>query len=231
VPAITPEIRAVFFDAVGTLLFPNPAAPVVYAGVARRAGITLDPSTVCERFVEAYRTQELIDKAAVWITSEERERDRWRIIVATTLRGVADPEACYRELFEHFAKPDAWRVAPDVAQLLGTLLERGVRIGLGSNYDARLWSVLDGFPELAPLRECVVVSAAVGYRKPSHEFFREVVRVASCQVGQILFVGDDIENDYTGATAAGLKAILLDSGNRHPGLVNRIKELKELTGS
>ena len=64
------------------------------------------------RFVEAYRTQELIDRAAGWVTSEERERDRWRSIVAATLRGVPDPDACFRELFDHFAKPTSWRLGP-----------------------------------------------------------------------------------------------------------------------
>ena len=37
-PWVHPGIRAVFFDAVGTLLFPWPAAPVVYAGTALRHG-------------------------------------------------------------------------------------------------------------------------------------------------------------------------------------------------
>ena len=60
------------------------------------------------------------------------------------------------------------------AAVLDQLLTRGIRVGIGSNYDARLRSVLDGFPELAPLRERVVISAAVGYRKPALEFFREV---------------------------------------------------------
>jgi putative hydrolase of the HAD superfamily len=180
--------------------------------------------------VEAYKTQELIDKAAGWVTSEERERDRWRVIVTTTLRGVPNPDACYCELFEHFSKASAWRIAPEAALALTGLLERGIRVGLGSNYDARLWPVLDGFPELDPLRERAVVSASVGFRKPAREFFREVLRVANCEAAQVLFVGDDIENDYTGATTAGLKAILVDRLGRYPGLANHIKQLTEITG-
>ena len=37
------------------------------------------------------------------------------------------------------------------------------------------------------------------------EFFREVIRVADCEPGEILFVGDDVENDYEGARRAGLE--------------------------
>jgi putative hydrolase of the HAD superfamily len=224
-----PEIRAVVFDVVGTLLYPNPSAPAVYAEAARRRGLDLSPADARARFVEAHKTQELIDRAAGWVTSEEREHDRWRSIVAVTLRGVPDPEACFHELFEHFSKPASWRIERDAAAGIGKLQERGLVVGLGSNYDARLWSVLDGFPELAPLRERVVVSAAVGFRKPAAEFFREVVRAAGCAPGEILFVGDDIGNDYTGATAASLNAVLLDETGRYPSLVKRIKRLTELT--
>src|SRR5262249_35795752 len=161
-----------------TLLFPDPGAPVVYAEVARRAGPDLSPADARSRFVGAYRTQELIDRESGWATSEEREHDRWRAIVAATLRGVPDPDACFRELFEHFAEPAAWRLHPDAPTVIAALHARGLVLGIGSNYDARLWSVLDGLPELAPLRERTVISAAVGFRKPSGKFFREVVRVA-----------------------------------------------------
>ena len=102
-------------------------------------------------------------------------------------------------------RPDAWRPIPRAAGVLDQLLSRGIRVGIGSNYDARLRSVLDGFPELAPLRDTVIVSAAVGYRKPALEFFRELTRVADCEPGEILFVGDDFENDYEGARRAGLQ--------------------------
>jgi putative hydrolase of the HAD superfamily len=217
----------VFFDAVGTLLFPDPGALAVYAEVARKLGLDLTPADVRARFVEAYRAHELIDRESGWVTSEEREHDRWRSIVATTLRDLSDPEACFPELFEHFAKPASWRLGRDVAAVIAALSRRGFVLGLGSNYDSRLWSVLDGFPELAPLRERTVISAAVGFRKPSEKFFREMVRVAGCEPGQILFVGDDPGNDYIGATEAGLNAVLLDPDGRS-ALQNRITHLAEL---
>jgi putative hydrolase of the HAD superfamily len=226
---LLPDTRAVFFDAVGTLLFPNPAAPMVYAAVASRAGFDLSPTVARSRFLEAYKTQELIDRSTGWVTSEQRERERWQAIVAATLLGVPDPAACFRELYGHFSKPAAWRLNPDAAEVIVKLRDRGLLVGLGSNYDSRLWSVLEGFPELAPLRDRVVISATVGFRKPAAQFFKEVVRVSGCEPGQVLFVGDDIENDYNGASAAGLNAVLLDDRDGNAGQVKRIKRLAELT--
>lgn len=221
-------VRAALFDAVGTLIFPWPSAPVVYAGVALRHGFDLDPAVIRERFLAAFRAEEAIDRAAGWVTSEEREVARWRRIVANTLTEVPDAEACFRELFDHFADPAAWAVTPDAAAVFTALRDRGLALGLASNYDARLRPVVDGHPELAPLRDRVVISAAVGYRKPAAEFFREAVRVAGCEPGEVLLVGDDLENDYEGATAAGLKAVLLDERGHHTHVDRRIRSLAEL---
>jgi putative hydrolase of the HAD superfamily len=227
-PWVHPGIRAVFFDAVGTLLFPEPSAPVVYAAAARRQGLHLPNDQLLERFLAAYRTQEATDRAAGWGTSEARERERWAHVVGRTLRGVPDPEACFEELFGHFAEPSAWRVNRDVPAVFAHLRARGVVIGIGSNYDSRLLRVLAGHPELAPLCDRVVVSAAVGHRKPSAEFFRAVALSAGCDPGEVLFVGDDTENDYDGATAAGLPAVLLDPRNRYPAVARRISALGQL---
>ena len=225
---LLPDVRAVFFDAVGTLLFPDPSAPVIYTETARRHGLALSPAEVRERFVAAYRLEEDADAAAGWVTSEARERERWRRIVTDTLTGVADPEACYAHLFEHFARPEAWRIASDAAELLPALRDRGLLLGLGSNYDDRLWSVLDGFPELALVRERVLISSAVGVRKPGAGFFREAARAVGCDVSEVLFVGDDLGNDYLGATAAGMLAVLLDPRGSHPEIAERITRLADL---
>ncbi|QJW93481.1 HAD-IA family hydrolase [Frigoriglobus tundricola] len=227
-PRIPPNTRALFFDAVGTLLFPEPSAPVVYAETARRFGLPLSPHEVRTRFVAAYHAEEAADAGTDWATSEPRERDRWRRIVTGTLAGVLDPDGCYQHLFDHFARPDAWRVAPDAAEVFAALRARGLRLGLGSNYDERLWSVLAGFPELAPVCDRVLISAAVGVRKPGSGFFRAVARATECSVAEVLFVGDDVGNDYAGATAAGMPSVLLDPHDRHPDVPHRIASLSQL---
>lgn len=225
---IPEHTRAVFFDAVGTLVFPEPPAPIAYAETARRHGLELPPDEFRRRFRAAFRNEESADQAAGWKTSEAREETRWRRIVAESLHGVPDPEQCFRELFEHFASPAAWRLNPDTAAVFTSLQNRGLVLGIGSNYDARLWHLVNGFPELAPLRDRVVISAAVGYRKPAREFFTMMARAAGCEPQEVLFVGDDLGNDYDGATAAGMPAVLLDPQDEHPDIPHRIVGLREL---
>ncbi len=220
-------IRAVFFDAVGTLIHPTPSAPEMYAEVATRFGLTLPAAEIRTRFLAAFRAEEVADRAANWVTSEAREEARWRRIVADTLVGVADPDACFHTLYEHYAQPVAWAVDPTAAAVFAALRDRGLVLGLASNYDHRLETVIEGHPELLSLRPNVVISSRVGHRKPSPAFFADVLHRVGLSPGEVLLVGDDHENDYQGAKAAGLAALLLDPRNRHPEVEGRITFLSD----
>ncbi len=221
-------VRAVFFDAVGTLLFPAEPPADTYAAIARRQGVTLDPALVLKRFVTAFRAEEDADRVTGWVTSEPRERERWRRIVAASLPELPDPARGFAELFDHFGRPDAWSVNPDAGVVFAALAGRGAAVGIGSNLDARLVAVVAGHRELELVAGRVVVSAAVGHRKPSSRFFAEVARVAGCPAKEIAFVGDDWENDYDGAAAAGLVSVLFDPAGRRPGAGRRIARLRDL---
>jgi putative hydrolase of the HAD superfamily len=203
--------RAVFFDAVGTLLYPVTPPAETYAEAALRQGVTLDPELVLSRFRTAFRVEEEADRAAGWVTNEPREVERWRRIVAASLPELPDPGRGFTELFAHFARPDAWGVRRDAGRILAELDRRGVVLGIGSNLDSRLLGIVAGHDGLKPVARRVVVSAAVGYRKPSPRFFEAVVRAAGCAAGDVVFVGDEAVNDFAGATAAGMRAILTES--------------------
>src|SRR5579884_3522174 len=98
---LPPGVRAVFFDAVGTLIHPEPPAGAVYAAVGRAAGSRLDPAAIAARFQAAFRAEEAADLRHGLRTSPGREVERWRHIVATVLDDVRDPEGCFRELWAH----------------------------------------------------------------------------------------------------------------------------------
>lgn len=223
---LPPGTKAVFFDAVGTVIHPAVGAPTIYARTAEQYGLTVTPTEVLERFTAAFLAEERVDATAGWVTSEAREVARWQAIVATALPGA--PADCFDSLYGHFSKPEAWEVPAEASELLDRLASAGLALGLASNYDSRLRSVLAGRPELAPLRSRVVISSEVGVRKPAVGFFAHVAAVAGCHANEIVFVGDDLGNDYQGATAAGMTAVLLDPGDRHPDIRPRVRSLSEL---
>lgn len=218
-------IRAVFFDAVGTLIHPDPAAAVIYAEVAQRFGSRLTVPEIASRFRTAFNRQELIDRASGWRTSEAREIERWRQIVAEVLADVSEPAECFAELYAHFGRPEAWRREADIEPTLFELARRGYTLGLASNYDSRLRPVAAA---LLPRLRHILISSAVGWRKPAPEFFAALARLVELPAEEILYVGDDLANDYQGARAAGLDALLFDPlGKQMDQSVRRISRLME----
>lgn len=196
-------VRAVAFDAVGTLIVPAVPVLTTYRACGQRHGITVDDATLQGRFQAAVRREDALDRAAGWRTSEEREVRRWRAIVTATL-GVT---ACFDELWAHFARSDAWRAGPAVG-LLYDALGSGLAVAVASNFDARLRPVLAGVVGL-PGIDRVVVSSEVGWRKPAAEFFAAVADSLGTDAEHVLFVGDDRANDYEAALAAGMRTALI----------------------
>src|SRR5207302_6029408 len=187
---------------------PEPSAAEVYAEVGRSFGCQLDLPTIRARFHAAFAQEDERDRAASWRTDPAREERRWRAIVAHTLPDVADPEACFRTLWDYFASPASWQIAADAAAVLAELRRRELRLGIATNFDSRLRPILAGFAEL-PDDLVLVISAEVGWRKPAAEFFAAVAKAIGVASSEILMIGDDPENDVRAAEIAGMRALLL----------------------
>lgn len=222
---IDAALKAVFFDAVGTLITTQVPVGRTYAEFARKHGAEISEDQVRDAFRESFARQEKRDGHDGWRTDENRERYRWRTIVEEIVPANAD--ACFADLWEYFSQPAAWQVHPEASRVLNELDDRGLTVGIASNFDSRLNHVLAGWPDLRVVQPRCVVSSLVGWRKPAKEFFAAVVQTAACSPEEILFVGDDLRNDIHGATAAGLKAVLFDPEGRVEG-GQRIRQLRDL---
>lgn len=206
---VSGPIRAIFFDAVGTLLHPDPSAGQVYAEVGRAFGSRLKAEEIRARFAWAFAEEEKQDARQGYRTDEERERARWQGIVGRVLDDVADLTSCFEALYRHFREPSSWRVETNTEQVLLALSRAGIRLGMASNFDHRLREVVAGRPELWPLQH-LLISSEVGWKKPAVAFFDRLVDEVEVDASEILFVGDDLENDFEGARKAGLRALLFD---------------------
>lgn len=227
-PLPIPFPPVVFFDAVGTLIHPDPPAPMVYAAAGRRFGSRLDEATIAARFRAAFRRQEEVDRASNLRTDEAREVARWRAIVGEVLDDISDTETCFQVLYAHFAQPSAWRCQPESATVLAALAKRGHVLGIASNFDHRLRGLVENMPALRPVRH-LVISSEIGWRKPGPEFFAAMCRQADSPPEQVLYVGDDLVNDYQGARNAGVRAVLLAAhGIAGDPVEARITSLREL---
>ncbi|MEO8499141.1 MAG: HAD-IA family hydrolase [Planctomycetota bacterium] len=215
------SVRAVVFDAVGTLIYPNPPAAVVYQQLGLMQGSGLSEGEIASNFKSAIRQYPYQPR-----TNEHIERARWRRIVADVFTDLDDTESLFGQLWDHFARSSSWAVFDDVADALRELHTFGLVTAIGSNFDDRLSAIV---PELAPLdqTQATFVSSQLGFTKPAIEFFRAIEAELQLHPHELLMVGDDARNDIAGAAQAGWHGLLLDraaNGNTQ-GTIQSLREL------
>lgn len=215
--------RWVAFDAVGTLIYPNPPVRTAYYRIAQRFGSQLSEATIGDRFREAYLQLEESAPSGL-ITSESIEEAKWKEIVARVISDVSDPTGCFSELYDWFANPQAWSVFPDVVPALSRLAQAGLGVSIASNFDSRLHRVCDGLSELSGITQRIV-SSEVGFRKPAREFFAAVAKSAAVSESHLVMVGDSYTSDVAGAENAGMRAVWID--RKHATRVDRVASLGE----
>jgi putative hydrolase of the HAD superfamily len=221
--AALPRIRAVSFDAGGTLIQVSPSVGHIYVEVAARHGVKgLSAALLNRRFAAAWRAAKRFSYS----------RSDWTKLVDATFRGLTDrppSQTFFAKLYARFAEPDAWRVFGDVVSTLEALVARGLKLGVISNWDERLRPLLERL-RVASYFEVIVVSREVGCAKPSCAIFEHAVQTLELPPAAVLHVGDDRLMDVGGAQAAGLSALLLNRTAR-AAKEGRITSLEELCGS
>ena len=121
---------------------------------------------------------------------------------------VPDATPAFEELWQHFARPEHWRLVDEIAHLWRSLAGQNLMLGIASNFDARLETISQALlPELDP--RYLFISSRIGWRKPQPAFFASIEAQLQLRPEQILLVGDDPENDLRGAQSAGWHALLV----------------------
>ena len=206
-------IRAVLFDAVGTLIELREPVGETYARAAAEQGVEISPWRMGDAFRRIMASaQPLVFPEAEPVELPALERGWWRQVVRSTFlaadsaRRVPDFDACFEGLWRHYASPAAWRLREGAAEILARLRERGLRTGVVSNVDGRLPALLQGLG-LAGLIDAVVLPSDAGAAKPDSRIFQLALRRLGAAPSEALFVGDDAEHDLKGAREAGLEAV------------------------
>jgi putative hydrolase of the HAD superfamily len=226
-------LRAVFFDAAGTLIRLREPVGETYRRLAIPYGVVLPASRIEEAFRRVLRKA----PPMVWAREvpprlEELERQWWRSVVRSSFR-AADASARFKDfdgyfcaLFEHYACPEAWAPMPKAIETLCALRRNGLRTGVVSNFDHRLGPLLEGLG-LARELEVVIRPADAHAAKPDPQIFACALRRLGVAAAESLYVGDDAAQDVAGAQAAGLRAIDASTLATLSELGPRIRALSE----
>jgi putative hydrolase of the HAD superfamily len=199
--------KAVFLDALGTLVRLERPWPALVDLLAERHGVTVSLEEArramlvemghyrreCVRAGDAASLAELRFECARIVRRElslpvEVASDD--ALVATLLA------ALHFEPYEDVtAALERWRAA-------------GLTLIVVSNWDISLHDVLRT-TGLRPLLDGAVCSAEVGRAKPDPAVFYAALDLAGLQPERVVHIGDGLEEDVAGAQAAGIEAVLL----------------------
>jgi HAD superfamily hydrolase (TIGR01509 family) len=215
---MTPRYAAVLFDLFDTLVHfdPNQLPVVEIAGKAVRssAGRLLPilnghaPSVTLEACYDALR--------ASWQEAERLRAVDHREVTAPQRMGdmlqrlAVDPSGCPSGFVESML--DAHRAAlaeavqfPEHYRALLRALRPHYRLAVVSNFDYTPTAVgMLRTAGVVDLFDVIVVSDAIGWRKPRPEIFEAALRQLGVAPGDALFVGDRADIDVVGAQRMGM---------------------------
>ncbi len=211
-----PQPQVIFLDAVGTLFGVRGSVGLIYSELAGKYGVSCTPEIVDRHFYAAFKTSSPCVFQDVAIARiPQLEYQWWKSIAQQTFTAAgvweqfSDFDAFFDELYQYFATSAAWEIYPDVVIALTHWQQAGIPLGVLSNFDSRLHTVLKVL-DLAQYFSTVTISTEVGAAKPQPEIFTAALSKYQSTPSDAWHIGDSHGDDYLGASAVGMRAIWID---------------------
>ena len=205
-------IKAILFDAAGTLFFLTKTVGDHYASVGREVGLDLDAQELDRAFHTAW--QEMPRRSAIEGPRENDDKGWWCELVGRVFDQLApslrefDRDNFFEVAYEHFAEAGVWELYPEVPEALEQLQPR-FQLAVISNFDGRLRFILQHLG-ISNYFSYIFISSELGADKPDPEIFRRAITIMHLNANEVLHAGDDPERDWKAARAAGLSVFQLD---------------------
>jgi putative hydrolase of the HAD superfamily len=208
-----PEV--ILLDAVGTLFGVRGSVGEVYSNVACQFGVDVPAPVLNQAFLQSFKNAGAPAFPGTDPSELEAKEFTWWLTIATqtfkqagALQQFSDFAAFFTELYAHFATAEPWILYSDVCPALQRLQDSGIALGILSNFDSRLYSVLQAL-NLAHFFSSITISTEVGVAKPQPEIFAIALQKYRCPPERVWHIGDSFKEDYQAAQAAGLRGIWL----------------------
>src|SRR5262249_35626698 len=160
--------KAIFFDAVGTLIHLTKSVGQHYSLVGQRQGLSLDAKALDAAFVQVWK--EMPQRPATEEPREDDDKGWWRELVEKMLAQLPeridplDRDNFFEAAYGHFAEAGVWVLYPEVFDVLEKLTPR-FELAIISNFDGRLRVILEHLAISRFFRH-VFVSSEIGADKP-----------------------------------------------------------------
>ena len=221
-----PRFDVVLFDAGETLLHPEPSFPELIVKLLRDRGLEVshdEPEWIDTALSSVFRAMDdLVVNRQQFSTSAERSRAFWTAIYTRLLAmlGVDDPDTSHATyLYDEFTRPEHYVLFPDAMPALRELAASGYALGIVSNFEDWLGTLLERLGVMS-LMSVVVVSGTEGIEKPDAEIFRRALSRIGSTADRAVYVGDNPAIDVRPALELGMGAVLVDRRGVHGGFAD-----------
>jgi FMN phosphatase YigB (HAD superfamily) len=224
---LTKNIRAVTFDAYGTLVrLDKPFDRFVRQ--LERFGLRIPHDVAKQVFMTEmayYREHHLEAKTPERLLSL-RHRCADLLFRGLETAGVPSRFSAEQKL-QILMGAIRFRLFADVPMILRWCASRGFATGVISNWDFSLKTILERLCASYPFN-CVIISATEGMTKSAPGLFLKAAECLSLDPSQIVHIGDEVDSDFDGARAAGFVPVLLDrTGEAKSPPVRKIRTLTD----
>ena len=218
------KFRAVLFDAAETLFTTRGTVGEIYGSVAQQYGSKVPAESIQTAFAKQFR-------GAGPLSVQDQKR-WWKDVVYRVFSevGMVDNfDRFFDQVYDKFRDSQGWVLFPDTLETLRELKESGLQLGVISNFDSRIYSVMRSLGIL-DFFDSITLSSETGYCKPDREIFDAAVRALGVPAAETLLVGDSLHDDVEAGLRAGLHAVLIDRRHRHRQIahVPRISSLTDV---
>jgi putative hydrolase of the HAD superfamily len=205
-------LKAIFFDAAGTLFHLSRSVGYHYALVGAEVGLKFDAKQLDDAFAAAWKS--MPKRQRVDGPRENDDKDWWRVLVDLVLDQTApslneiDRDNFFEIAYEHFAEAGVWELYSEVFEVLQNL-QRRFQLAVISNFDGRLRFILEHLG-ISKFFAHIFISSEIGADKHDPEIYRRALKFIGLKPDQVLHVGDDPDRDWKAAAEAGLFVFKLD---------------------
>lgn len=207
-------IKSIFFDFGDTLAENNEGYFSFFRRHLEKAEIVCSDESIADSF----KTMDGLNHKTVNIDDDSIKSD-WMKVYKTVIEYHDNQELNSEELAEkmwasHLSE-SAYTLYEDTKEALEVLSKKDITLGILSNFDSSLYAKVN-YLGINHFFDHVLSSSSVGYAKPHEKSFAAICEITNLNPSEILYIGDNIENDYNGPNAIGMNSLIIsrekDSG-------------------
>jgi putative hydrolase of the HAD superfamily len=206
--------KSVFFDAGDTLITIPEAHEIMQAYLAERE-FTVEPGRLAGLLAQAinhfYTNKTHYSEDAI---TPDSDRQFWITIYTFIMNHLGAYDVwtedrihrCCHEMYDVFVAAEHYALFEDVTDCLEILSQRGLRLGVISNFAPTLKGILEK-KGILHYFDPVIVSTEVGLEKPNPAIFTLALQRAGLEAKDVLYVGDHETNDVWAPNQIGMDAV------------------------